>query len=177
MTTYHVRRLRDFFPINVNSAGLSEMQYFESFESPMRVKNNEDIIFTSDYPQKIFYFADDSDNLNPPTFSTMTVDEIFFESLSSSIVSWGDASGTGWNANRWQSVYGWNNPDTNYSGWLTQICTKFDTLNKDSVLSRATDINVLVFNYRFANYTANLFAYFPVFYVGQDPNADTTVTI
>jgi hypothetical protein len=179
MTTYYVRRLLDFFPQNVNNGGLSEMQYFEAYNSPMRVRDTFDRIFANSIgPQKVFYFADTSENLNPPTFSTMTVDQIIVEAMQSTpVVNWGDQNGTGWNASRWSTVYGWNNPDSNYSGWLTQICTKFDTLNKESVVSNNSTINVLVFSYRFANYTAGLFAYFPVFYVGDDPNADTTVTI
>lgn len=177
MTTYYVRTIIDFFPFNVNLNGFSEMQNFEAYDFGY-VKNDENKIFTTSYfPQSIFYYAHNTDKSRPPTYSTMTVSQIFFENLSGSAIGWFDGSGTGWNANRWQSLYGWSNPDTNNATWINELCTKFDTLNKNSVVSNNSGINLLIFKYRFANYTENLFGYFPVFYVGNDPNCDTTVVI
>lgn len=201
MTTYYVRTIADSFNFEVKltaatqTYGYSRNSHFELYVEPALsgadyepwgIRANR--MFTA-YNQVLFAFFEqkESDNMTnrvaPPSktnvndFRTLRQSDssgtIYWCSKAVNIPSaidtyyvWGD---TGW------VDQGWSSPEFDYNDYINELCTAFDNINKNSVVTSNSNINLVVFKYRFLNEGKH--RYFPVFYVGNDPNADTTVTI
>lgn len=189
MTTYYIRTIEDEFGFNLTSSsyGFSLNSHYETYDEtailggtygPYGIRTNR---FFSTTQQVLYFFGADNPRALPPNRASLLVQKsptslgyIYWSNR------WGDPTQStvlGWRMSYWTSL-NWVNPSTNYSGWVNDICSAFDSVNQDSVVTLNSDINVVIVKYRFANTPASgTYFLFPIFYVGNDPNRDYTVTI
>lgn len=197
MTTYYVRTIADDFNFDLTTGaqtgGYSLTSHFEIYNeaalgatyAPWGHKTNRLFSTTT---QTLYAFANVSGihtlttRTEPPPKSTISSSNVIVQADSSGTFYWCDRQGNGsflqgWGMERWVGQ-GWTSPFTNYSTWISELCTAFDTINIGSVVTRNNNINLVIFKYKFTNYPENGRHFlFPVFYVGNDPRFDSTVVI
>jgi hypothetical protein len=177
MTTYYVRVLTDIFSLNpVSAQGISETGHYENtietsiFDTPLfYVKTTPNRIFNT--IPKTLYYLDFTPNILSYSFTRSVI--------SDSILKWflADNGNYEFHDSEWAS-FGWTNPSTDISTFVTEICTGFDSKNTNGVISQNDNINLLLFRYNFRlSSFPTRFYYYPVFYPGNDSNRDFTVVI
>jgi len=85
---------------------------------------------------------------------------------------------TGFWSQAWYNTYSWTDPDSDYSTWLQEVVDFIDRL-KGTADYWGTDrgeINIYVFKYRYADYPTSGWAYYPIFYQGNNVAYDTIMT-
>jgi hypothetical protein len=197
MTTYYVRTIADDFDFNIDSGAqtpcYSRTTHFEIYTEPALGATYEDWghktnRMFSTVNQTLYAFCDVegiatlTNRLRPPAKSTISSSNVLVQTGTTGTIYWCDWEANpnqsqGWGMEGW-GQRGWTNPFQDYSTWINEICNAFDTINIQSVATNFNRINVVIFKYKFNNRPENdRYMLFPVFYVGDDPNYDTTVVI
>jgi hypothetical protein len=188
MTTYYIRTIADEFSYNLQSAayGFSRNSHFETFnasslgdaDNPYGMRTNRLFDTTT---QRLYYLTANSARNSPPVKAINTISTI---TITGGSILWSNrfndpvnSTVTGWRGTYW-NTQGWIDASSNYSGWVSELCSYFDSLNPDSVLNFYSNINLVIFKWTFPNTPASgNFFVFPIFYVGNDPARDSTVTV
>jgi hypothetical protein len=186
MATYFIRTIADEFSYNLGSAtyGFSRNSHFETYnetslaesDRPYGMRTNRLI---GNVTQIVYYLGNSGRNL-----PLLKAANVINSAGVGGYIYWSNrfndpanSTVTGWRATYWNFL-GWVDPSTNYSGWVSELCNYFESLNPDSVLNLNSNINVVIFKWTFPNTPASgNFFVFPMFYVGNDPARDSTVTV
>ena len=85
-----------------------------------------------------------------------------------------------WGMEYW-NTRGYYDPSLSESTFYDDVCTRFDAVNKNNIVTNNANINMVMFKYKFLDQptksAAVVYAYFPVFYPGNDPLASETIVV
>ena len=195
MTNYYIRKIVTQFDFDFNhggSYGYSTNNILEGYDEvalgaastyACRTKPNSVLNTTA---QDLFIIYD-NDRQYPPGIAAFDAGDITKVSPTDGYVYWSNygirgASYSGYSAYGWEVSQGWSSPNSAYTAFVGELCSKFNTFRAGTELSHENNWNLYVFQYQYADSptegASNLdWAYFPIFTKGNDPNYNSTITI
>lgn len=187
-TFYHIRTFDSEFATTQGTSGYSKDNVLEVYTEAALgayvkgIRTRPSTVFSTQ-SQELFYLDGTGNRYNMPVYPTIASGDIYKISTTAGYIYWstyGDSPVrfVGFNALNW-AAKGWSNPDSLYSTWLTEICTKFNTLRAATENSHGNNYNVYVFKYLWTDSpdVGNSRIYFPIFTKGNDPAYQTLITI
>jgi hypothetical protein len=197
MTTYHIRTVKDKFSWGYDSGpsyitGFSEMGTFEAYVEnrldavykDVAIRTNPANIFNTVNQELFFYITNDNQRALAPSYSTVSASNVISQIGTENYIYWSNylitSTSANYNTESWNGK-GWGDPIVFPTTFNTRLCEKFDSINKNNIVTNNSNINLVIFKYQFTNYPLKgsdvVDVIFPVFYAGNDPLAETTVVI